>query len=665
VVLKTVSTLGATGGGGGGGGVSSVTATSPLASSGGATPDISLTGTVPVAKGGTGVTVSTGPNSVVLRDASNNITANAYFNSFNSITASGTAITLTVASAPVQYVSGSGGQTIKLPDATTLLNGTIFSFNNNQSSGAITVNNNSNTLVVSVPSGAYVTVVLLSNATAAGSWDRHDQTPSNTSWSTNTLDYPGSITSATWNGATVQVNRGGTGLATIPAGNVVIGNGTSALYGLAPGTAGNVLTSIGGAWVSNAAVGGGGTPGGSTTQFQYNNGGAFAGAANLTTDGANTTIGSANTFRFANLTSATYVGLKANAIVAANVTWTLPVSDGTSGQVLKTDGSGNLSWTSTLPASGPSSVEYLVVAGGGGGGTYVSGGGGAGGLLTTTGYTTAVGTSYTVTVGAGAAARSSTIGVGNSGSNSVFGTGTVTNSAATSGSITSVGGGAGATGGGTAGAATTGGSGGGGGSSSSTAGAAGTSGQGNSGGNSPGAVGNYVNGGGGGASAVGVSPATSVSPGGNGGAGNTYTTGTSITGLADSYAGGGGGATSNSGTAGTGGTGGGGNGTVYNSSASVVTIGTAGTVNTGGGSGGGGVNASSSGTSLAGGSGVVIIAYLSTFADLTFVASTLTSQSWNGSAWVNNSAGSTTPNTTIRSGYKVYRFSAGTGVIYW
>ena len=53
---------------------------------------------------------------------------------------------------------------------------------------------------------------------------------------------------------TLVVANGGTGLTTIPAGNVVIGNGTSALYGVAPGTAGNVLTSIAGAWVSNAAV---------------------------------------------------------------------------------------------------------------------------------------------------------------------------------------------------------------------------------------------------------------------------------------------------------------------------------------------------------------------------------------------------------------------------
>jgi hypothetical protein len=62
---------------------------------------------------------------------------------------------------------------------------------------------------------------------------------------------------------------------------------------------------------------------------------------------------------------------------------------------------------------------------------------------------------------------------------------------------------------------------------------------------------------------------------------------------------------------------------------------------------------------------VVIIAYLSTFADLASIGTGLTTQSWNGSAWVNNSAGVTTPNTTIRSGYKVYRFSAGTGSIQW
>jgi len=141
----------------------------------------------------------------------NNISANNFLNAFSNITASGTQVVLTVASAPEIVVNGSGGQTIKLPDATTLANGASFLFNNNQSSGAILVNNNSNTLVVSVPSGGYCEVVLIDNSTAAGSYDRHFHAPSNVSWSTNTFDYVGSITSATWNGNAIAINRGGTG----------------------------------------------------------------------------------------------------------------------------------------------------------------------------------------------------------------------------------------------------------------------------------------------------------------------------------------------------------------------------------------------------------------------------------------------------------------------
>jgi len=185
------------------------------------------TGIVPVVNGGTGVTVSSGANSVVLRDANVNINVNALDDGYSNITASGTSIVLTTASIRRFTITGSGGQVIKLPDATTLTSGAIFQFDNNQSSGAITVNNNSNTLIVSVPSGGFVLVNLLSNATSAGSWDRHDQAPANVSWSTNTFDYAGSITSATWNGNVVQVNRGGTGAATLTG--YVKGSGTSAL----------------------------------------------------------------------------------------------------------------------------------------------------------------------------------------------------------------------------------------------------------------------------------------------------------------------------------------------------------------------------------------------------------------------------------------------------
>ena len=132
-----------------------------------------------------------------------NLITNNVFAGFTNVAASGTLITLTVSSTPYYNVTGSGGQIIKLPDATTLQNGATFTFNNNQSSGAITVNNNSNTLISSIPSGGYVTITLLSNSIAAGSWDRHFEAPANVSWSTNTFDYAGSITSATWNGSAI------------------------------------------------------------------------------------------------------------------------------------------------------------------------------------------------------------------------------------------------------------------------------------------------------------------------------------------------------------------------------------------------------------------------------------------------------------------------------
>jgi hypothetical protein len=174
----------------------------------GAAPATTTTGTGVVTALGVATNAASG---IVVKDSSGNISTNATFNGFTSVAASVTTITLTVSSTPVYSITGSGGQVIQLPNATTLPNGAIFSFNNNQSSGAITVNNNSGTLVVSVPSGGYTTVVLLSNATVAGSWDRHDQSPSNVSWSTNTFDYSGSITSATWNGVAIAVAKGGTG----------------------------------------------------------------------------------------------------------------------------------------------------------------------------------------------------------------------------------------------------------------------------------------------------------------------------------------------------------------------------------------------------------------------------------------------------------------------
>jgi hypothetical protein len=56
---------------------------------------------------------------------------------------------------------------------------------------------------------------------------------------------------------TLPVANGGTGAATLTANNVLLGNGTSALQAVAPGSNGNILTSNGTTWVSSTPAGGG------------------------------------------------------------------------------------------------------------------------------------------------------------------------------------------------------------------------------------------------------------------------------------------------------------------------------------------------------------------------------------------------------------------------
>lgn len=160
--------------------------------------------------------------------------------------------------------------------------------------------------------------------------------------------------------------------------------------------------------------GGGGTPGGSDTQVQYNNAGSFGGITGATTDGTTLTLtagrattnfsptsndgaalgttalqfsdlflaeggvinwdngdvtatqtgndlsfAGASTYRFDGLVSTTtgitleetgagtdVIAIQAPAAIAAGYTLTLPVDDGAANEVLATDGSGVLSWSS-------------------------------------------------------------------------------------------------------------------------------------------------------------------------------------------------------------------------------------------------------------------------------------------------------------------------------
>lgn len=240
----------------------------------------------------------------------------------------------------------------------------------------------------------------------------------------------------------------------------------------------------------------------------------------------------------------------------------------------------------TFTANRNLNVEYLVIAGGGSGANGMGGGGGAGGYrcsvpgeLSGGGaaaeplMTIAAGTSFAVTVGAGASGAGYQ-SPGNYGSNSQFGP------------IVSIGGG----GGGRYADGRPGGSGGGGGGISEPGGVAYT-GQGYNGGLSFSSM--WGCGGGGGAGAVGADAYLEI--GGNGGNGLA----SSITGASVTRAGGGGGGAN---TGGSGGSGGGTAGSKVSSTAN-------GTVNSG--SGTGGIRDDSGGTATGtGGSGIVIIRYL-------------------------------------------------------
>ena len=316
-------------------------------------------------------------------------------------------------------------------------------------------------------------------------------------------------------------------------------------------------------------------------------------------------------------------------------------------------------------------VEYLVVAGGGGGGVWVGSGGGAGGLLA--GTLSLTSKSIPITVGSGGIGTQDNGGSGSGpyvsaekGADSILS------------SLTAFGGGVGGSYGNSLAASQSNGGSGGGAmqntgsqfsqSGSTLNGGTGTSGQGHAGGyyieGSPPSGSQYVGAGGGGAGSAGgwanvTSSAVYSSTERKGGDGLAN----SITGTSIVYAGGGGGGANSwngpvPSTAGlqvsNGGTGGGGAGWTFTQSpgntsgASIDRYNTATNGTNGLGGGGGGVGWSGPGGKHRagnGGSGVVIIAYPNTYPAITTIPGTLTYDQ------------------PTRSGYRVYRFTAGTGTI--
>ena len=235
--------------------------------------------TVGVAYGGTGVTASSGANSVVLRDANQNISVNSVTQAILKTTSAAGTTTLTAASPHFQILTGTTTQTYKLPDATTLSNGSSWIFDNDSTSN-LTVTDNAGATVDVVAPGGYTTVFLESNATVGGEWGRFGMIPNEVNWGTNSLDFGGStiLTNGIWQGTPIGTAYGGTGLTgfgsanyalystsgsaltagTLPTaaggtaltsyttGDVIYASATNTLSKLAIGTTGQVLTVSGG-----------------------------------------------------------------------------------------------------------------------------------------------------------------------------------------------------------------------------------------------------------------------------------------------------------------------------------------------------------------------------------------------------------------------------------
>jgi len=242
-----------------------------------------VTGTLPIANGGTSFTTYT-TGDILYASATNTL---------SKLAAGTNGYVLTLASGVPTWAAAGGSSTLAITDFTATSGQTSFSvsytvglvegvYRNGIKLGTADYTATNGTTVVlntGATTGDLIEVVAfsavsLANVVSTISFGSTGLTPST---ATN-----GAVTVS----GTLAVANGGTGASSLTANNVLLGNGTSAVQTVAPSTAGNVLTSNGTTWTSAAP--GGGFASGTRMAFQQTS--APTGWTKDTTAGLNDSI---------------------------------------------------------------------------------------------------------------------------------------------------------------------------------------------------------------------------------------------------------------------------------------------------------------------------------------------------------------------------------------
>ena len=200
--------------------------------------------------------------------------------------------------------------------------------------------------------GAPITKIGPAQDVVASSTTLNPKTTNTVDLGTNSLKFKDIYAAGTAYVATLDLTNalsvadGGTGAGTFTANNVLLGNGTSAFQTVAPGTAGNILTSNGTTWQSSTPTAGVSTISFGTTGLTPNTAtnGAVTVAGTLTVGNGGTGAATLTGVVKGNGTSAFTAG---NVNLASEVTGTLPIANGGTGATIAATALSNLGGINT------------------------------------------------------------------------------------------------------------------------------------------------------------------------------------------------------------------------------------------------------------------------------------------------------------------------------